>query len=89
MHVEYMYESTNAMGRTACTQRQCLYSTSITLLPLLAIENVETVSACRVDLNLHSTYGPYRMHRASVPLEYIYTSTSPMGSTAFTEPQCL
>jgi len=34
-------------------------------------------------------YGPYGLYRASVPVQYSYTSTPPMGRTACTEPQCL
>ena len=55
------------MGRTACTEPQCLYSRAIPLLP----------------------YGPYGLYRASVPVQYSYTSTPPLGRTACTEPQCL
>ena len=55
------------MGRTACTELQCLFSRPIPLLP----------------------YGPYGLYRASVPVQYSYTSTLPMGRTACTEPQCL
>jgi len=55
------------MGRTACIEPQCLYSTAIPLLP----------------------YGPYGLYRASVPVQYSYTSTPPMGRTACIEPQCL
>ena len=32
---------------------------------------------------------PYGLYRASVPVQYSYTSTSPIGRTACTEPQCL
>ena len=55
------------MGRTDCTEPQCLYSTAIPLLP----------------------YEPYGLYRASVPVQYSYTSTPPIGRTACTEPQCL
>jgi len=67
------------MGRTACTEPQCLYSTAIPLLPtvpvqysytstpLWAVGTVQSLSACTVELY------PY----------------SPMGRTACTEPQCL
>jgi len=44
------------MGRTACTEPQCLYSTAIPLLPQLS----------------------YGLYRASVPVQYSYTSTSPI-----------
>ena len=77
------------MGRTACTEPQCLYSTAIPLLPLWAVRPVQSLSACTVELYLYSPYGPYSLYRASVPVQYSYTSTPPMGRTACTEPQCL
>ena len=77
------------MGRTACTEPQCLYSRSIPLLPLWAVRHVQSLSACTVELYLYSPYGPHGLYRASVPVQYSYTSTLPMGSTACTEPQCL
>ena len=43
----------------------------------------------REELNLYSPYGPYGLYRATVPVQYSYTSTPPMGRTACTEPQCL
>ena len=33
------------MGRTACTEPQCLYSTAIPLLPLWAVWPVQSLSA--------------------------------------------
>jgi len=77
------------MDRTACTEPQCLYSTSISLLPLWTVRPVYSLSACTVELDLFSPYGPYGLYRASVPVQYIYTSTPPMDRTACTEPQCL
>jgi len=83
------------MGRTACTEPQCLYSTAIPLLSLWAVQPVQSLSACRVELYLYSPYGPYGLYSTaipllpSVPVQYIYTSTPPMDRTAFTEPQCL
>ena len=80
---------------SACTVQlylyspQCLYSTAIPLLPLWAIRPVQSHSACTVHLYLYSPYGPYGLYRASVPVQYSYTSTPPMGRTASTEPQCL
>jgi len=35
------------MGRTACTEPQCLYSTAIPLLPLWAVRPVQSLSACK------------------------------------------
>ena len=77
------------MGRTACKEHQCLYSTAIPLLPLWAVRPVQSLSACTVQPYLYSPYGPYGLYRASVPVQYSYTSTPPMGRTACTEPQCL
>ena len=77
------------MGRTACTEPQCLYSTAIRLLPLWTVRPVQSLSACTVQLYLYSPYGPYGLYRASVPVQYSYTSTSRMGRTARTDPQCL
>ena len=83
----YLYSP--PMGRTACTEPQCLYSTAIPLLPLWAVRPVQSLSACTVQLYLYSPYGPYGLYRASVPVQYSYTSTSPIGRTACTEPKCL
>jgi len=77
------------MGRTACTDPQCLYSTTIPLLPLCAVQPVQTLSACTVHLYLYSPYRPYRLHRPSMPVEYSYTATPPVRRTACTDPQCL
>jgi hypothetical protein len=48
---EYSYTSTPPMGRTACTEPQCLYNGAplplpITLLPLWAVRPVQSLSAC-------------------------------------------
>ena len=64
-------------------------SRAILLLPLWAVRPVQSLSACTVQLYLYSPYGPYGLYRASVPVQYSYTSTPPMGRTACTEPQCL
>jgi len=58
-------------------------------LPLWAVRPVQSLSACTVQLYLYSPYGPYGLYRVSVPVQYSYTSTPPMGLTACTEPQCL
>jgi len=77
------------MSRTACTEPQCLYSTAIPLLPLWAVQPVQCLCACSIQLHLYSPYGPYGLYRASVPVQYSYNSTPPMARTACTEPQCL
>ena len=109
--VQYFYNPTPLMGRTACAVPQCLYSTSIPILSLCAVRPVQGLSACTVQLNLYdpyrpyatlqrlsactvnlyiySHYGTYGLYRDSVPVQYSYTSTPPMGRTACTEPQYL
>ena len=87
--VQYSCTSTTPIGRTACKDPQCLYSKVITLLPLLAVVPVQSLSVCTVQLYLYFPYGPYGLYRASVPVQYSYTSTPPMGRKACTEPQCL
>ena len=89
MPVHYSYTSTPPMGRMACTDHQCLYSIVIPLLPLWAVWPIQSLSACTVQLYLYSPYGPYSLYRASVPVQYSYTSTPPMGRAACTETQCL
>jgi hypothetical protein len=58
------------MGRTACTEPQCLYSRAIPLLPLWAVRPVQSLSACTVELYLYPLCGPYGLYRASVPAPY-------------------
>ena len=89
MPVQYSYTSTPPIGRTACTEPQCPYSTAILLLPLLAVRPVQSLSACTVELYLYSPYWPYGLYRTSVPVQYSYTSTPPIGRMACTEHQCL
>ena len=64
-------------------------SRAIPLLPLWAVRSVQSLGACTVELYLYFPYGPSGLYRASVPVQYSYTSTPPMGRTACTEPQCL
>ena len=61
------------MGRTACTEPQCLYSRAIPLLSLLAVRPVQSFSACTVKLYLYSPYGPYGPYRALVPVQVHFT----------------
>ena len=73
------------MGRTACTEPQCLHSIAIPLLPLWAIRTLQSLGACTVELYLYSPYGPYTLYRTSVPVQYSYTSAPLMDRTACTE----
>ena len=83
--VQYSYTSTTPIGRTNCTEPQCLYSIAIPLLPLLAVRPVQNLSACTVQLYLYSPYWPYDLYRTSVPVQESYTSTPPIGRRACTE----
>ena len=67
--VQYSYTSTPPMGRTACTEPQCLYSRAIPLLPLWTVRPVQSLGACTVQLYLYSPYGPYGLYRGSVPVQ--------------------
>ena len=50
-------------------------SRSIPLLPLWTVRSLQSLSACTVELYLYSPYGPYSLYRASVSVQYNYTST--------------
>ena len=62
------------MGRTACTELQCLYSRAIPLLPLWAVRPLQSLSACTVELYLYSPYGrtactePQCLYSRAIPL---------------------
>jgi len=76
----------------ACTQPQCLYSRARILIQVfdeiyllifssitLRLKNLTSYGTCR----LYRASVPVEISRASVPAEYIYISTSPMGRTSF------
>ena len=65
------------MGRTACTEPQCLYSGELYLYLYLCSPMGRT--ACTEPQCLYTT----------VHFTFTYTSTPPMGRMACTEPQCL
>jgi hypothetical protein len=54
-------------------------SRAIPLLPLWTVRPVQSLSACKVQLYLYSPYWPYGLYSASVPVQYSYTSTPPIG----------
>jgi len=87
--VQCSYTSTPSMDRMACREPQCLYSIAIPLPPLWAVQPVQSLSACTVELYLHTPYRLYGLYRASVPVQYSYTSTPPMCRMACTELHCL
>ena len=52
--LQYSYNSTPPMGRTACTETQCLYKGALYLT---------------VELYLYSPYGPYGLYRVPMPVQ--------------------
>ena len=67
-------------------------SRAIPLLQLWAIRPVQSLSASTAELYLYSLYGSYDLYRASVPVQYSYTSTPLSACTVqlyFDSPQCL
>jgi hypothetical protein len=48
------------MGRTACTEPQCLYSRAIPLLPLWTLRPVQSLSVCKVEQYLYSPQCLYK-----------------------------
>ena len=55
----------------------------------MAERPLQSFSACTVQLYFYSPYWPYGLYRASVPVQYSYTSTPPIDRTACTVPHCL
>ena len=61
------------MGRTACTEPQCLYSTAVPLLPSVPVQYSYTstpLSACTVQLHL---YSPQCLYSTAIPLLPLWT----------------
>jgi len=52
-----------------CTVQLCLYS------PYGPYTLVKSISACTLQIYIQSPYGSYSRYRASVPVQYSYTST--------------
>jgi len=79
--VQQSYTSTPPMGRTACTEPQCLYSRAIPLLPLWAIRPVQNHSACTVQLYLYSLWtvrSVQSLSACTIQL-YLYSPYGPYG----------
>jgi len=53
----------------------------------MGLQTVQNLSACRVNLQPYSQYGPYGFYRTSVPVEYSYTSALIMGRIGSTAPR--
>ena len=88
VHFNFTYTSTPPMGRTACTEPQCLYKGALYLYLYLNSPMDRTactepqclyIGARYLYLNLYSPYGPYRLYTASVPLQRCtLTITTPL-----------
>jgi len=103
VHFTSTYTSTPPMGRTACTQSQCLYNGALYLhLYLYSPYGPHglyraSVPVQRCTLTLPIPLLPLWAARpvqslgacTTVHFTVTYTSTPPMGRTACTEPQCL
>jgi hypothetical protein len=63
------------MGRSVCTEPQCLYSRAIPLLPLWAVGPVQSLSACTVELYL---YPPPMGRTACTEPQCLYSRTIPL-----------
>ena len=92
MRVQYSYTSTPPIGRTACTEPQCLYSRAIPLLPLWGVRPVQNLSACTVQLYL---YSPQCLYSTAIPLLPLWAIQPVQSLSACTvqlylySPQCL
>jgi len=70
------------MGRTDCTEPQCLYSTAKPLLPLWTVRSLERLSASTVQLYLYSpplTVRPVQSLSACTVQLYLYSPYGPYG----------
>jgi len=67
------------MGRTACTEPQCLYNIAIPLLSQWAVRSPQSLSACTVWLFLYSPMGrtacrdPQCLYSIAIPLLLLWT----------------
>ena len=59
---------TPPIGRPACTEPQCLYSRAIPLIPLWAVQPVQSLSTCTKELYLYSPYGSYGLYSRAITL---------------------
>jgi len=51
--VEYSYNPTLPMGRTACTVPKCLYGTAVPLTPVWALQISHSPIICKIQLHLY------------------------------------
>jgi len=88
--VQYSYTSTHQVDRTACTEPQCLYSTTETLLTLWTVRTVQIHSASTVQLNLYfpmdcrACTEPQCLYSTAIPLLPLWTIRSVQSHSAST-----
>ena len=76
---EHSYTSTLPMGRTACTEPQCLYSTAIPLLPLRAVQPVQSIMPVQYSYTSTPPTGRTTCteHHACTVQLYLYSAYGP------------
>ena len=103
VHFSFNYTSTPPMGRTACTEPQCLYNGALYLYlylcspygPYCLYRTSVPVQRCTLHLYIPLLpLGTIQLLQSlsactKVHFTFTYTSTPPMDRTACTEPQCL
>jgi len=103
VHFTFTYTSTPSVGRTACTEPQCLYNGALYLYlylyspygPYSLYRASVSVQRCTLPLPIPLlplwAVRPVQSLSACtrVHFTFTYTSTPPMGCTACTDPQCL
>jgi len=103
VHFNFTYTSTPPMGHTACTEPQCLYRGALYLYLYLyssygpyglyraSVHVQRCTLSLPIPLLLPWAVRPVQSLSActTVHFTFTYTSTSPLGCTACTEPQCL
>ena len=79
--VQQSYNSTPPMGRTACTEPQCLYSTAIPQLPLRALRPVQSLCLYSTAIPLLPLWAvrPVQSLSACTVQLYLYSPYGPYG----------
>jgi len=72
---QYIYIYTHRMGRTACTETQCLKSINETLHLLWAVRTLKCLRCSSLQVYHYKPHGPDNIYRASVSWMYICIST--------------
>jgi hypothetical protein len=73
------------MGRTDCTEPQCLYSTAVPLLPLWAVRPVQSLSACT---RVHFTLPYLNNERIELFRYYVQSKLDKVSLYAYARGNC-